>query len=59
MAIPKKTESQDTEAGDAAYTLGQMAHIVGEKATAARGESTLTSPQRDWSIRGTRRSPAG
>src|SRR5258705_3870484 len=39
--------TQDTEAGDAAYTLGQMAHIVGEKTTAARGESPLTGPQRD------------
>jgi len=39
--------TQDTEAADAAYTLGQMAHIVGEQEAAVRGHSTLTAAQRD------------
>jgi len=39
--------TENTEAGDAAYTLGQMAHIVGEKTDAARGHSSLTLPERN------------
>ena len=43
-----KTElTQDKESVTASYTLGEQAHIVGEKETAARGVSLLDQKERD------------
>jgi hypothetical protein len=39
--------SEDSKASGAAFTLGEQAHIVGEKPGAARGESLLTSDERE------------
>lgn len=43
----KAALSQDPSAVDASYTLGQQAHIVGEKAAAARGKSPLNEDERN------------
>jgi len=47
IADCRRELTQNAEASDAAFTLGQMAHIVGEKEGAARGHSALTGDQRD------------
>ncbi len=39
--------TQDASAATASYTLGEQAHIVGEKDDAPRGKSPLTSEERD------------
>ncbi|WP_284223853.1 hypothetical protein, partial [Brevundimonas denitrificans] len=39
----RKELTQDKKAVSSAYTLGEQAHIVGEKEGAARGNSPLTS----------------
>lgn len=46
-AICKTLLTQDKNAVSAAYTLGEQAHIVGEKETAARGKSPLTTEERN------------
>lgn len=39
--------SQDTQAATASFTLGEQAHIVGEKSDAARGKSLLRAEDRN------------
>lgn len=39
--------SQDKKSVDASLTLGEQAHIVGDKEDAARGKSTLTDEERN------------
>jgi hypothetical protein len=39
--------TQDAKAHDAAFVLGEQAHIVGEKEEAARGKSALTEEERN------------
>jgi len=46
-AICKTDLSEDKIAVTAAYTLGEQAHIVGEKEDAARGKSTLPTEDRN------------
>lgn len=46
-AICKTELTQDKKATIASFTLGEQAHIVGEKEAAARGRSVLTLDQRD------------
>lgn len=46
-AICKTILTQDKDAVTSAFTLGEQAHIVGEKKNAARGESTLNSDERN------------
>lgn len=46
-AICKAELTQNKEAVSASYTLGEQAHIVGEKNSAARGESLLDESERD------------
>lgn len=46
-SICKAELTQDGSAASAAFTLGEMAHIVGDKDVAARGESILSSKERD------------
>lgn len=46
-AICKVDLTQDKEAVSASYTLGEQAHIVGEKEDAPRGKSTLTLDERN------------
>ena len=46
-AICKTELTQDKESVSAAYTLGEQAHIVGEKESAARGKSTLSLDERN------------
>jgi HNH endonuclease len=46
-AICKCCLTQDAASTSATFTLGQQAHIVGEKKTAARAESSLTPDERD------------
>lgn len=46
-AICRTQLTQDATAVSAAFTLGEQAHIVGEKEDAARGKSTMTSEDRD------------
>ncbi|MFB9354946.1 hypothetical protein [Sneathiella chinensis] len=43
----RKELTQDKKAVSSAYTLGEQAHIVGEKEGAARGNSPLTSEERE------------
>lgn len=46
-AICKTPLTQDVSAVSAAFTLGEQAHIVGDKEEAARGNSPLTADERD------------
>jgi len=46
-AICKTVLTQDKDAVTSAFTLGEQAHIVGEKKNAARGESTLNLDERN------------
>lgn len=46
-AICKTELTQDKESVTAAYTLGEQAHIVGEKENAARGNSPLSEKERN------------
>ncbi|MEP9292922.1 HNH endonuclease [Enterobacter hormaechei] len=46
-AICRTTLTQDKNAVTSAYTLGEQAHIVGEKEGAARGVSSLTLEERN------------
>lgn len=46
-AICKGKLSQDSKAVPASYTLGEQAHIVGEKESAARGRSPLIEKERN------------
>ncbi len=46
-AVCKIQLTQDAESVTSAFTLGEQAHIVGEKADAPRGDSPLTQEQRD------------
>ena len=46
-AMCKTPLTQDKEAVTATYTLGEQAHIVGEKTSAARGKSSLTLDERN------------
>jgi hypothetical protein len=46
-AICKIELAQDSSAHNAAFTLGEMAHVVGEKEGAARGNSILTTLERN------------
>jgi hypothetical protein len=46
-AICKTELTQDSNAITSAYTLGEQAHIVGDKDTAARCNSPLTTEERD------------
>jgi hypothetical protein len=46
-AICRTQLAQDASAVSAAFTLGEQAHIVGEKEDAPRGKSSLTADERD------------
>ena len=46
-ALCRTVLTQDKRAVSAAYTVGEQAHIVGEKESAARGKSLLTSDERN------------
>ena len=46
-AICQSPLTQDKNAITASYTLGEQAHIVGEKEDAARGHSSLSADERD------------
>lgn len=46
-AICKKELTQDKASVSSAFTLGEQAHIVGEKDNAPRGKSPLTQKERD------------
>jgi hypothetical protein len=46
-ALCKKQLTQDTLGSTAAFTLGEQAHIVGDKPGSARSNSLLTEEQRD------------
>ncbi len=46
-AICRTELTQDKESVTAAYTLGEQAHIVGEKENAARGRSLLSEKERN------------
>ena len=46
-AVCKVELSQDKNAVEASFTLGEQAHIVGEKEKAARGQSLLNEKQRN------------
>ena len=46
-AICKADLSQDSKSTIAAFTLGEQAHIVGDKEHAPRGKSSLTDTERD------------
>ncbi len=46
-AICKKLLTQDKEAVTGAFTLGEQAHIIGEKSDAPRGDSTLSTAERN------------
>lgn len=46
-AICKIELTQDAQAHDAAFVLGEQAHIVGEKDDAPRGKSPLTADERN------------
>lgn len=46
-AICRRELTQDKAALTSAFTLGEQAHIVGEKPDAPRGKSPLSQPERD------------
>ncbi|MDZ7703474.1 MAG: HNH endonuclease signature motif containing protein [Trueperaceae bacterium] len=46
-SICRKELTQDSRAVDASFTLGEMAHIVGEKENAPRGTSILSPEERN------------
>lgn len=46
-AICRVELSQDTKSANASFTLGEQAHIVGEREGAARGKSPLTEAERN------------
>ena len=46
-AFCKRELTQDKKAVTASFTLGEQAHIIGDKDNAARGKSKLTSKERD------------